>query len=379
MTPPLQATSAPTWLDRGKIPSLDGLRGIAVLLVLIAHAHNTTGFPVVSGQIHAVLGWGRIGVDLFFVISGFLITTLMLREFERSGSVSISLFYSRRFLRIVPAYAMFLLSVAVLQMSGLAMLTNADWISALTYTVNFHYPHSREIGHVWSLSVEEHFYLIWPILLVFCKPSAIPAITIGAVAGCFTLRTVLLLGGGPISFKFRYCTFTRLDTIAIGCLLASLAWRPVWRAQLDRFCRNWWALLVLTSSLLVVQLMSLLSYRLRMTVVFPMRAVVLSLLLWTVINRKTGLVNRLLNNRLLMKLGILSYSLYLWQQLFLYPHATGWLRMFPLNIGGACLAAIVSYQFIETPFLRLKQRYSSSAKSHEPRLQMEQMARETPN
>jgi len=377
MTPILQATSAPTWLDRGKIPSLDGLRGIAVLLVLIAHSHNTTGFPDVNEQIHAVLGWGRIGVDLFFVISGFLITTLMLREFERSGSVSIGQFYFRRFLRIVPAYAMFLLSVAVLQRSGLAMLTNADWISALTYTVNFHYPHSWEIGHVWSLSIEEHFYFIWPILLVFCKPSAIPTITIGAVVGCFMLRTGILLGGGAVGFG--KWTFTRLDTIAIGCLLANLAWRPVWRTQLDRFCRNWWAIIVLTSSLLVVQLMSLLSYRLRMTVVFPMRAVVLSLLLWTVINRKTGSVNRLLNNRLLMKLGILSYSLYLWQQLFLYPHGTGWLRTFPFNIGGACLAAIVSYRLIETPFLRLKQRYSSIAEAREPRLQMEQMARETPS
>jgi len=375
MTPPLQATSAPTWLDRGRIPSLDGLRGVAILLVLATHSRITTGFPPVGSFVDHILHSGRLGVDLFFVISGFLITTLMLREFDRSGFINVRQFYVRRFLRIVPAYAIFLLLLAMLQVAGLTALTNRDWMSALTYTVNFHSP-SWELGHVWSLSIEEHFYLLWPILVAFYKPSSIVTMSLAAIVSCFTIRSGLYLAGVG---GFAKWTFSRLDVIAMGCLLAGLVRQRTWRTRLDRCCRTPWAVPLLLSMLVSLQAMALLSYRFRIALLFPLRAAVLSLLLWTVIIRERGITNRLLNNRVLVEMGILSYSLYLWQQMFLYPHATGWLRLFPLNIACACLAAFASYRLVETPFLRLKQRYSSSAKSHEPRLQMEQMARETPS
>src|SRR4051812_48377140 len=111
--------STPPWLSAGRIPALDGLRAIAVLLVVFAHLHRTAGFPALPG----VTRWGSVGavgVDVFFVLSGFLITTLLCRERDREGRVSLGGFYHRRLVRIVPAYVTLLLFVAALQAAGAA-------------------------------------------------------------------------------------------------------------------------------------------------------------------------------------------------------------------------------------------------------------------
>ena len=154
----------PAWLSRGRIPSLDGVRAIAILLVLYAHAdipgHSAFMLAAIKGRC------GFLGVQLFFVLSGFLITALMLRERERTGGVSRAGFYMRRALRILPAYIAYLAVVAIMPPMADHRLTRSDWLSALTYTVNFHpLPLPMAISHAWSLSVEEHFYLLWPLVL----------------------------------------------------------------------------------------------------------------------------------------------------------------------------------------------------------------------
>lgn len=158
----------PDWVEKGRIPCLDGLRAISILLVLGFHASGTEGFPS-SEWLRSLLRHGGVGVDVFFVISGFLITLLLFREQDRTGRISLCKFYIRRSLRILPAMFAYLAFVALLQAMGIASLSTIDWVVALTYTANFHgtFSHSAQpIEHLWSLSVEEHFYLIWPPILV---------------------------------------------------------------------------------------------------------------------------------------------------------------------------------------------------------------------
>jgi peptidoglycan/LPS O-acetylase OafA/YrhL len=138
----------PAWIDRDRIPSLDGLRALAILLVLFAHAHQTRGSPDVPA-LYALGRRGAMGVDVFFVISGFLITTLMFREKDRTGRLALGAFYLRRLLRIVPAYAALLVVVAVLTALVATRMTGLEWLAALTWTVNFVRSPAWEVGHAW--------------------------------------------------------------------------------------------------------------------------------------------------------------------------------------------------------------------------------------
>src|SRR5438094_9463231 len=193
-TDSLRDPTEPTWLAAGRIPSLDGWRAVAVLLVLCVQAkryvHDSPLFTGLLGKC------GFIGVQVFFVISGFLLTTLLLREKDRTGGVSLRQFYYRRMLRILLAYALYLLVLLVLQNHGLTYspVNGRQWAAALTYTVNF-LPGTipGEISHLWSLSVEEHFYLLWPVLLAVCGLAASRRLAWGCVAVCLIARWLALV------------------------------------------------------------------------------------------------------------------------------------------------------------------------------------------
>ncbi len=220
-------------LKSGRIPSLDGLRAVAIVLMMTAHIWQTKHFP--SRLANAAWGvHGEVGVEIFFVISGFLITMLILREIEKRGRVDVKGFYVRRGLRILPAYFAYLGVVALLQYFRLTWIRPKDWIAAVTYTTNFVVEPRWEIGHLWSLSVEEHFYLMWPLVMLAGRSAArITAMVL--MAGCFAARWVILIKFPAHTSMAEVWTFTRLDTIAAGCLLALLAWEPGWRRRLDRW------------------------------------------------------------------------------------------------------------------------------------------------
>src|SRR6185295_707232 len=135
----------------GRIPTLDGIRAVAFAFVLCAHTLGTGILPMTS-RVHV---FGDIGVRTFFVLSGFLITTLLLRERARFGAISLRGFYLRRALRIFPAFYTFLAVVIVLRAAGLATASDRDLVFAGTYTMNFHADRAWHVGHLWSLSVEE--------------------------------------------------------------------------------------------------------------------------------------------------------------------------------------------------------------------------------
>jgi peptidoglycan/LPS O-acetylase OafA/YrhL len=354
----------PVSLSNGRIPSLDGVRAVAILLVLYSHADIPGHSPFVLAAIKGRCGF--LGVQMFFVLSGFLITTLLLRERERTGSVSRKGFYLRRALRILPAYAAYLAVVAVLPPMADAALTGKDWFSALTYTVNFHsLPIPVAISHVWSLSVEEHFYLLWP--LVFAAGSLPNArwTAMGCMAFCLSFRCIGFVIRPDAGPWLDLWTFSRMDDIAVGCLLAMAACDVRFCRLLDAFAHR----LPLIAAAVVIMALSQLfgtrfvGSRMLSPSAFAIacgasnttNAVCIALLLWTAITRPLGAITRVLNCRLMIGIGAISYSLYLWHVLFCDPEP-GVLNAFPQNILLMFVVALCSYFLIEKRFLALKDR-----------------------
>ena len=343
------------WLNRGRIPSLDGLRAVAIAMVLLEHARHTAGFPNL-GKFDWFATHGLLGVEVFFAISGFLITTLLLRELDRTGGINLGGFYLRRFLRIVPAYACLLAAAAWLQHRGLIALTRGDWTGALTYTMNFQPHPSWELGHLWSLSIEEQFYLLWPPMLALAPRRRRPLLPLAAMALALTSRCLLAWVFQSHSAGIRGWTPCRLDAIAAGCLLAMLAFDPATRTTLNRYVGG-----KLTGLGLLLALAASVELRRHwgfwdVIAAYSFNALCIAGLLWWAASHGDSVVGRLLNSSPIRLVGTLSYSLYLWQQIFLSScHAYAW-TVFPLNLLLAFCVAGVSYYVIETPFLKFKDR-----------------------
>jgi len=167
MKPSIITGSSDIVKSSSHLPSLDGLRAISIALVLVGHLSGTQGFITLD---LGVGDYAHLGVLVFFVISGFLITNLLLSDYARNGSISIKLFYARRSLRILPASYCYLACIFLLWLAGIVHLGRSDLWHAITYTVNYMPNPSWQIGHLWSLSVEEQFYLLWPFAIVTLGP-----------------------------------------------------------------------------------------------------------------------------------------------------------------------------------------------------------------
>src|SRR5664280_3750068 len=144
-----------------RLPSLDGWRAFSIAMVLGSHSTFAAGFPKTWHPLFNLAFDGNLGVRCFFLISGFLITWLMIIEADRSGRVNLRHFYARRALRILPVYFGFLLVIALLQWMTPFVLSRHIWLCNLTFTRNF-VEGDFTTDHLWSLSVEEQFYLLWP-------------------------------------------------------------------------------------------------------------------------------------------------------------------------------------------------------------------------
>ncbi|HSJ02211.1 MAG TPA: acyltransferase, partial [Verrucomicrobium sp.] len=160
--------SSPARTESGRLPSLDGLRAIAALLVVFAHSHVTVGWPGwrLLEELRKTLS-GFVAVQMFFVISGFIITRLLLNERTKVGSISLRRFWGRRFLRIVPPLAVYLACLSLLKALGAIEVSTLSQVGSLFFFRN-HLPETDLFNiHCWSLSVEEQFYLIWPFCVAF--------------------------------------------------------------------------------------------------------------------------------------------------------------------------------------------------------------------
>lgn len=348
------------------IPSLDGIRAIAVLTVFIGHG-ATVGGP-----------WpGHVGVTIFFFLSGYLITTLLRREFQKTGSISLTKFYLRRALRILPpAYLAIAVSVVLGATGVLAATTNVWGVLAEVFNyTNYYIVYVGRDGlppsttQFWSLAVEEHFYLIIPIVLLILfrrrlAPKVIGYIFLGAAALAPVWRIINgLLGEG---FDRLYVsTDMRFDGLLIGSAMA-LIMNPMMG---DRFIggekAERFTVRILAPIAVAVFIVSALipSPYIRLSVADTVQCACLVPIFWTIITRPDNAAGRFLNSPIVMRLGVLSFSIYLFHRMALsiigplVPSA-------PLGDLLALIASIlvaqIVYWCVEQPAARLRRRLESS-------------------
>jgi peptidoglycan/LPS O-acetylase OafA/YrhL len=337
-----------------RVPSLDGLRAVSIALVTLSHLLGTQGFPLGAQSLAAIGDLGYLGVRVFFVISGYLITNLLIAEHDRAGSISLRGFYVRRAYRILPAAYAMIASVALASWVGNLPLHHHDVVAAVTYTTNYHYDRSWELGHLWSLSVEEQFYLLWPVLLVVCGRRAIVPLAAAMLVLAPIFRALAfryLEHGDDAAMEAYPCV---MDSIAAGCLLAGA--RP-WldRNRVYRWFTAGAGFFAVVGALVLAQLPTN-----RPLVDTVIDISVMNLMIAVIVDRfvryPTGPVGKALNWRPVMFVGTLSYSLYLWQEPFLNHHAHRTITEWPVNVVLAVGCALGSYYLVEKPFLALRER-----------------------
>jgi peptidoglycan/LPS O-acetylase OafA/YrhL len=337
------------------MPSLDGLRAISILMVLLGHLEGTQGFPRFNPGIG---DYAHLGVMVFFVISGFLITTLLMHEYQAHRTVSLKLFYARRSIRIFPATYGYLLILGILSYLGVVHLTHRDFVHAVTYTVNFEPDRSWQVGHLWSLSVEEQFYLLWPFAFSVLGQrkgawAAFIVLFVGIVAR--VVNRALLIGTQMHDLEMFPMV---ADTLATGCLLALL------RERLEKSALYLKLFHPAISAALLLGALAINRFS-GYTLVSVPGTTLLNLILAVLIHRSVYVAEspsgRLLNWRPLVFVGVLSYSLYVWQQPFLNRDSQAWMNAFPQNFIFAICAALASYYLLERPFLGLRHRLRTKA------------------
>lgn len=339
-----------------RIPSLDGLRAISVLAVISGHLAGSGGLPVNTGILSILERFPNLGVRVFFVLSGFLITTLILEEQVTTGSFSLLTFYKRRAWRIIPpAYAL-LTFVAIASLFHFFTIDRLDFLRSLTYLINYGPTPSWPVGHLWSLSVEEQFYLIWPFLLFFLSTRLCRFVALGFIVVSAILRYHLvgqsLQHAWRLEHQFQYAG----TAMAFGCLLAIdrkwLASQP-WYQTLGAspFTAPLTCGVMVANSLILrtsgpVGLCSA-------DIITNLSIVIL---VYAFTTRTSGAAFRFLNFEPVVFIGTISYSLYLWQQIFTLPGGSGWIFRFPINIFLIFTCALGSYYLIEKPSLRIRQK-----------------------
>jgi peptidoglycan/LPS O-acetylase OafA/YrhL len=332
----------------GRMPSLDGLRAVSIILVLVSHLSGTRGI----GRFDLGIGdYGHLGVVVFFVISGFLITRLLLSEHAQKGYISLKRFYLRRVLRLFPAAYALIACATILWLAGMLPIKPGDLWHAATYTMNYYPQRYWDLGHLWSLSVEEQFYLLWPFAFLMLGPRWAPWVAAAAIL-CGPLARGLNWHYLRNSLYYHAELFPMVaDSLATGCLLAKVS------GWLER--QSWYLnLFHPVCSLGLVALILLANRNMRNIWVVIVGTSVINICIGILVHRSVycfrDWAGRLLNWRPVAFIGVLSYSLYVWQQLFLNPNSHAWVNAFPQNLVLAFAAALGSYLLLEKPFFRLR-------------------------
>lgn len=351
----------PENLLRGRIPSLDGLRALSFLLVFFSHLGWMGGRP------------GGFGVNVFFCISGYLITNLLIREWDRTNTISMRNFYLRRAARIFPGmYAVSLMCILLVHFHFLAgVLKWRAVLFELLYLKNyssmwgiFHGDSDYAIPWTesfWSLCVEEHFYLLFPFLFLFLLRRR----SYKQIAGILSVVCFALLGWRMVAIRIipfgdQWCYMTtdsRMDSILWGCILACVEQVPKWRGFLTR--SNLEQTLVPIGLALIIGTFIFHDTG-RFTTRFTLQAIALLPLVFYVTHYAETLVARILNLRLLVHLGALSYGLYLLHSPIIglvQTHTrTGKPIMWLMCAASTYLAALFMHWTLERPFESFRAR-----------------------
>ncbi len=353
------------------IPALDGVRGLAILLVMTYHAARSLQYAGSHEQIvQGLVGIGWIGVDLFFVLSGFLITGILLDAKGSDGYFRS--FYARRVLRIFPLYLVFV-AVATLASPGVRASQGWYW----TYLVNAMIARGGwstaawKTGHLWSLSVEEQFYLVWPAVVFLVSRRTLVRLGVALLVAASALRAALLAAYGP-TIGIYVLLPTHMDGLAMGAVLAAIARDPALWRRLER-----WALptaVVAVATLAFAYRRDLLMPTAASTELlgFPALALLGGVAIAGAVTAPAGSWRgRLWSQPALRFFGRYSYGLYVWHQLAIWvfglyvlplnrlpviagSHLPGNALFVVLSFAVSVVVALASWYLLENPFLKLK-------------------------
>jgi peptidoglycan/LPS O-acetylase OafA/YrhL len=334
------------------IPTLDGWRAVAVTIVILNHCQllfleSSTSF---MRALAPVVVHGGIGVDVFFALSGYLITTLLLMEQSATGRIRLGAFY--RLFRIVPAMFVYLSTLAILKaVNVLPGISVAELASAQLFVRNYFQEGSWYTGHFWSLAVEEHYYFVIPwILSLLTREGAVRTLATLGVA-CIATRFVQLTYFPGLSVNPEFRTENRVDALMWGSLVAVLMEDRRRREMLLGVLKP--AVLVPLVAVMAAIVVVSEEQWLRRTLV----AIALPLMILYTVTQPDGTLGRILEHPWLRWVGRLSYSLYIWQQLFfvLLPVEQRLvIHTFPINVIGTLCCAVASYYLVERTFLRFR-------------------------
>jgi peptidoglycan/LPS O-acetylase OafA/YrhL len=352
-------------------PALDGLRGIAIILVVLFH--NFGFFN------HFVFGW--LGVDLFFVLSGFLITNILLNAIGKEHYLRN--FYFKRILRIFPLYYSVLI-VTIFLLPQIASLKSTfqyyinsqiwfwffleNWLFALTPLERTNF-----LNHFWSLAVEEQFYLVWPFIILFVRKLGKLLVLMGALL--FLILTVRIIVWEHHIETLHYTslyTFTRIDGICIGSMLALTIKIDV--GFLGRHSGLLALLLAVANfTFFLLNRMHAYSFPFFPFLGYTTCAVIFALIVYEAVIGKNGVVNKILSTRVLKFFGKVSFGLYVFHWPIYVSLNSRFIQVFRIELNtpdpvcrflssvvctmiGFCLS-VLSYYFFESKFLKLKSRY----------------------
>ena len=344
-------------LIKERVPSLDGFRAFSIILVVVGHL----AFPPALAKLHRYLELGGLGVRFFFVISGFIITDLLIKEYKKAGTINLKNFYIRRILRIFPVYFTYILVIYLIDLSFQLHIAPMAYLSSCFFIQNFELSNNVWLlAHTWSLSVEEQFYLIWPNLFKKVK-----------LQNLFSFWALIIVAGSIariLHYKYTAASvymgapfIMHADFIFSGCCLAIL-FNEKYDLVLSIIKKQnaFYVLLMI----IAMWFLSLMEFHKDYDVLFIPTAgtmitlCICNLILYYVVKKDTwGFA--ILNNKIIIRIGQLSYSIYIWQQLFT-SNLNWWITQFPQNIVLIALTAYISYTFIEMPINRLKSSYTTS-------------------
>jgi peptidoglycan/LPS O-acetylase OafA/YrhL len=337
------------------IASLDGMRAVAILLVVFAHF----GF----GKIIP----GGFGVTIFFFISGFLISRLLIVEYAQNGGINIRYFYIRRVLRLAPALLTMLSIIAIVNLFMGLTVSGYELLAGLTYTMNYYLiAHQSDpilpLGVLWSLAVEEHYYLFFPLFLALLwrkKTRFLTYLVLACIAALIWRTALFQLLHFPEEYTYK-ATDTRFDSILYGAILA---------AALEVESTAYWirrsdALLPLSAACLV--LLSTFLWRnaaFRETVRYSLQGMALIPIFYAILyDKRLSTMRSILATAPMVWIGRVSYSLYLWHVpvhnyvLIGFPQMSVTMT-YILALPSTFLVAAASYYFVERPFVSLRKSF----------------------
>lgn len=341
----------PDILNNTYLPSLNGIRAVSILIVLYAHTLNGI--------------YGGLGVQIFFVISGFLITTLLIKEYLNTSTINLKAFYLRRIIRILPVAYLCLLATFVLNYCFKLGVPAFHFLLAFFFLTNI-VGGAGVIGHYWSLATEEQFYLIFPYFIKLNINRYFRSLFV--VLGLIIIVDFMNLD--PYQFTSRSVShylmylllpLRKFDAVIIGSLMSVLLFKT--RIDLKSILK-YKILLHIILVPCVIYLYSM-NYSLNFYI-FPhplcniLGISIIAFLILLNIIESSDIIYKLLNHVVMARIGILSYSIYIWQEMFTrdipWKNTSGWGSNVFLNLLGLAVISSLSFYFYERPFLKLKSK-----------------------